>query len=555
MSSERLDLSLLEELRALDMLRGRYQLEHPAAQLGPEDPDVRRMLEAMAYSLVRTRLTTRRNLQATWRRLLSSYFHFLLQPLPAMAIAKAVVTAGMTEATVLPRGTHLKLTTLDGFQGSFMTLAELRVVPAQLVGLEVVLRRDGFRLLLNMESQYERADDLGILRFHINYLDHYLAALRVHRNLELHLTRCSIVYDASVGAETEGIPCQAAFGSYFDEPYEADIENPLERARNFFHFPEGELFINIRVPPAQRAWRRFSIILDLDRDWPRDPPVYRELFHPFAVPIANLRRSMSQPIDCNGTQDTYPIRYLEDDYSFVLHRYYGVYQITPEGLARLHSAALSSVHPSFEVEEQSLLGAVGSYALIVRMPEAFLDPRRLVVDASWYQPEFARHAVGPIHVALWDRSVRGLQFQTVGLVRAALECPLRQDPDRLLHLLSLKMKPVLEKEELWELLSMFGSVEAGVYRELPQRIIDLNVEVVPDGRLQGAGIRHIYHVLMRPHEPEEAPLVALFLRQIGGLLDAWDYEARVELRAETQARSAALPLPSFQRDGTRGGAR
>ena len=67
--------------------------------------------------------------------------------------------------------------------GSFATTSELRVVPANLTGIEMLLRRDGYRLVLYMESQYKRSDDLGVLRFHIHYLNNYLAALRVQRNL------------------------------------------------------------------------------------------------------------------------------------------------------------------------------------------------------------------------------------------------------------------------------------------------------------------------------------------------------------------------------------
>lgn len=549
MSGERLDQSLLAELHELDELRVRYQLNHPAAQLGPEDPDVRRMIESMAYSLVRTRLITQRNLQATWRRLLSSYFQFLLQPLPAMVMAQAKVSAGLSETTVLPRGSYLKLRTLDGFVGSFATTSELRVVPANLTGIEMLLRRDGYRLVLYMESQYKRSDDLGVLRFHIHYLNNYLAALRVQRNLELHLQRAQVVYDSAVRPETEGVPCQASFGAYYDEHYEGDDQNPLERVRNFFHFPDADLFINLRVPPAQRSWLRFAVVLDLSADFPRSPPLYRENFVPWAVPLSNTVRTLSRPIEVDGTKDTYPIRYPFDDYSFVLHRSFGVSRITSDGLERLHAATLNSIKPAYEIEERSDLGVPGAYALLLQMPEAFAQSQQLVVDASWFQPEFASHAIGPIEARLWDRAVPGLLWDTVGQVRAPLECPLRQDADRLLHLLSLKMKPILELDEIAAVLAMLGSISAGPYRDLPARLMDLAVEVVPDGQLQGAGIRHLYHLLMRAPVAEEEALHARFLQQLGTLLDAWDFEARVELRSE-QGSGALRALPAhFGRGG------
>lgn len=553
MSSDRLDTALLAELRALDKSRIRYQLEHPGALLEQEDPDVRRLIEALAYSGVRTRQAVQRNLQATWRRLLSGYFSFLLQPLPAMAIAQALVTARMTETTVLPRGTMLRLTTLDGFVGHFQTLAELRVIPMTMTRCDILLRAQGFRLALKFVSQYPRGDEVGMLRMQLQYLDNYLAAMRVQHNLQTHLQRCIAVYDSPVSPDTEGPACEVIFGSYYEEPHDADTQNPLEQARAFFHFPEQDLAIHVRVPPSPRKWSQLSLCFDLDADWPQDPPIYGDLFRLFAVPIRNLRRSFAEPIECDGTRDQYPIRYLTDDRSFALHRPHGIYRSTPDGMEPLRAAALGDIRPTYELEEPEPPEPGGSghnFYLTVRMPEAFAKPQRLLVDASWYQPEFAQHAVGPLKVELMDRSILGLDWRSVGSVRGPLLCPLRQDPDRLLYLLSLKMKPVLEREELLELLAMFGSLDSGAYRELPQQLREMAVEVVPDGRMQGAGIRHVYHVMMAPHRAEDAPLLGRFLARLGTILDAWDYEARVELRAH----SGNGPLPVLalsRREGDR----
>ena len=49
------------------------------------------------------------------------------------------------------------------------------------------------------------------------------------------------------------------------------------------------------------------------------------------------------------------------------------------------------------------------------------------------------------------------------------------------------MKPILELDEIAAVLAMLGSISAGPYRDLPARLMDLAVEVVPDGQLQGAG--------------------------------------------------------------------
>lgn len=530
MAMESLQDSLLAELQALDDERVRYQLEHPAASLGMEDPDVRRLIEALAYSAVRTRQATMRNLFSTWKRLLSSYFHFMLQPLPAMTMVSAVVTPQMTDTVTLPRGSAVQLTTLDGAVGHFQTLADLRVVPINLARTELQMNRQGYRLVMTFLSLYQRGDDLGTIPIHINYLDNYQAALRLHHLLQRHLRTCSAFYDGGFAADELGVPCEVTFGPYFDRPYEDNQLNPLAEVRSFFHFPTQNLMIHVRVPKATQNWSKFYLCFDLDQDFPRELPLYREVFRPFCVPIANRRRAFARPIECDGTKDEYPVRYLDNDPSYAMERSVGVYRSTAQGLEPLGHAALGTFRQSFEIEERSEQEGVPGYSLLLRRPEAFTEPQQILVDALWYQPYFAVHSSGPIRVSLLDRVAVGLDFRQIGTLSESMDCPLRQEPERLLYLLSLKMKPVLGKDDLLDLLSMFGSVDKGIYSKLPLLLGNLSVAVIPDGMLQGAGIRHVYTLELRPHQREELPLLIRFLEQIEKILDAWDYEARVELR-------------------------
>lgn len=545
MSEERFEQSWLTELRDVESFRRRYYAENRMAQLDREDPDVRRLIEALCFSAVRTRQVTLRNLWSTWRRLLGSYFDFLLRPLPAMAVVQAVPTARMTEAAFLPRGTELRLTTQDGFIGTFTTLSDLRVLPVSIDRCEVVPNGRGFRLIVTLSSRFPRTDPPGLLRLHVHYLDDYLAALQVHHSLRRHLTSTVAIYDSD-GVGAQGSPCEVTLGAHYDEPYEADSENPLERVRGFFHFPEQELFINVKVPPPRRAWSRIALCFELDADWPREPPIFRQVFCPFAVPVQNLRRIESQPIECDGARDAYPIRYTHADPSYVLQRVRGVYSIESKGLVPIPGAAITEAAPSFEVEGWSAEregGRKSGHSLLLRLPQTQKTPLRAVSDCSWYQPEFADHTSGPVAVSLPDRSLLGLEWQLVGPVRRHSTSPLERSADQLLHLLSLKMKPVLDREDLLDLLGMLGSIAEGPYKGLPARLRDLAVEVTPDATLRGASLCHVYHAQMLPWDTGDAPLVWHFLTQMRALLDAWDYEARVELAPHVGEAALPRPLP------------
>ena len=74
-----------------------------------------------------------------------------------------------------------------------------------------------------------------------------------------------------------------------------------------------------------------------------------------------------------------------------LHSVTGVYELTKAGLAPLRPAHLPGTGPSYEVED--VPGVNGpSPQLVLRMPEAFTTPRKLVVEALWHQPRFAAEA-------------------------------------------------------------------------------------------------------------------------------------------------------------------
>jgi type VI protein secretion system component VasA len=75
------------------------------------------MLEAVAYFTVRSRQQLLHNMQATWLRLFSDQFEPLLTTLPATAMAQAQVEPRRAEATLLPRGTKLRIPFPDGQLG------------------------------------------------------------------------------------------------------------------------------------------------------------------------------------------------------------------------------------------------------------------------------------------------------------------------------------------------------------------------------------------------------------------------------------------------------
>jgi type VI secretion system protein ImpG len=533
----------LAELAALERFRQSFRHTYPRVPLEQEDPDVRRLVEAMAFFSVQTRHATLHNLRSTWLRLFSSVFNYLLEPLPAAGLVQATPTEKMVEAVVLSRGTELRLQPVGGEAGSFRLQRDLRVLPISLEETQVRHLADGrHRLILRFAAAFPRRDPVEVLSLHVRHLEEYSSSLAVYHELRKHLDRVSVLYDAKADENSTGQLCEHSFGQAPFAPDDASVyENPLQRVRFFFQLPEQGLFLHVRVAPTRQAWSRFSLCLDLKKEWSSGRSLHPEFLHPFVVPVVNLKAVPAQPMTLDGTRTEHPLLSLRDDQELRLHSVTGVYLQGPRGREPMRPAHVPGPGPAYELDEQ--LAADGSplHQLLVRMPEAFLEPRKLHVDALWYQPHFASEATGHLTVSTPSVHVEGLRWRVMGDVQPSRNSPVRQDVSALVQLLSWKNRPTLERNELAALLSYLGTPAESAFRPIVPLLGALRVSLVPDGALRGTGLRHMYEAQLEPFDPSQESLVACFLEQVLALLDAWNGQASVELRASVKGTGPFNP--------------
>lgn len=582
----RIDPQLYEdfllELRALDEFRGYLAARSPEKAVRRDDPDVRRLIEAVAYFTVRSRRQLLHNMQATWLRLFSDQFEPMLTTLPAVALLQAEVQPRRAEAALLPRGTELRFNlphgqseSQSGSQSgkqivSLRTLDDLRILPFWLESA-VLLRDPGssyYRIALQFAARFERADAVGQLRLHTRLVDDFAASARFLYGLRAHLLRAHVVYDAAVSAEQIGDACEVSYGSAHRSlrgsggPESGpETTHPLLRAREFFHFPERELFLNLEVPAARgnRGWRRFLIYLDLSPEWPTER-IAADLFRLHTVPVANLQREAAAPLTCDGTQDALPIRHPNPDQGYALRSVLGVYAVRESGLEPLRSSALPESTavsglpvpdpgelPSFQIEERATPLGPRPF-LLVRAPQALLSPLLLHVDALWHQPGIAEQCArssAPLRPGLTGRVLEGVSWEVLGGLRAETESPLRSEVADLLRVLSMSMRPVLSEPDLrWLMEVLIGTGGPMAFRRLPSRLEQLRWSISPDSALRGSGLRHVYQGRMRIELGEDEALAWLFLCRVYEVLDAWNQDSSVELKVDTGERPLRLPLRS-----------
>ena len=231
-------------------------------------------------------------------------------------------------------------------------------------------------------------------------------------------------------------------------------------------------------------------------------------------------------------------------YGVKLNRYSFPPDALPTGRprARVEYLTAADSEETFEVEEREDDAQSGSF-LLVRMPRALLSPVKLLVDAEWHQPWFAREAVGKLRIAAPYRSLEGLSLQTLVPVRPPQETLLRRDTQGLLVLLALRMKSQLTRPELLRVLDVLGTISGSPYQRMPSLLRELNVEIVLDSALRGSGLCHRYRATLNRYAEHEEALVWHFCTRLQELLDYWNAEASVELTVDAGGLILSSPLP------------
>jgi len=204
---ETLTALFLAELEALDAFAARREVEGGLLP-GRDDPDVRRMIEAMAFFSARTRAGATAATAAAVRRIAAGTLDDLLSPCPAAMMVEAVPDGALQEPVLLRRGSLLRVVTPEGRVGLFSTERAMTILPLAIEGAEIVeaRRRLYVRIRLRAARPIAGAVDLSL---HVRRRGDYRASLALHDALEQHLVRAFAVAD---GGSAEA-PCRVAFGA------------------------------------------------------------------------------------------------------------------------------------------------------------------------------------------------------------------------------------------------------------------------------------------------------------------------------------------------------
>lgn len=533
--------AFLTELESLEKFRITYSGMHPHVPLSREDPDIRRITEALAMFTARTRRAGERSLGLSMLRLFRQHFPFLLSPTPSMAMLHARVTPRFVDAGSVPRGAEVVVSPLKETLSSqklparlsFRTLAPIRILPITLDRVDLFAPESGgYRMVLGFSAAHDRVDPIEQLALYINHLNDFQSSLTVQYALKRHLKRASIVFDQDVREDTSGTQCTLSFGAEAVPNNDFDLlAHPLERVRSVLHFPQQEMFLTVKVSTQPRNWRRFSLIFELDPRWPKELKLTPDTFQLHVAPMINLVRAMADPIPYDATQDRYPVMHPDVALRFRLHSVTGAYRLDQdEGLVPLRPGIIGEREHAYEIETEGQSEQRRAF-LALDMPQAFGEPFRVAVDALWHQPVLEDDKPFEYQAGLFDRYLEGLTWECLGAFSKARDSALGDDISGLLELLSLKNKRFLDRDELVFLLEAVGATSSRVFSPVLRAISEVRVDQVPYAR-GTSGFKYVYHVTFSRLDLSDLPLLDLFAQQALLALKAWSVDEVVELSAK-----------------------
>lgn len=524
--------AFLEELHDLADFRLTYSLDHANTGLDWEDPDVKRIIEALAFFGARTQIAAIRNLEATRRRLFQQFFPFLQAPLSAMAMIKAKPTGQLTEVLTLPVNTEFGLQPDRGGLVMFRTTKPLRILPIELIAVkQELLSGTGIRILLSFQAHYPLNEQLETLSLHINYLNDLALSLKVLHFLQQSLKIAGVQF-GEYDADQSSTPCKFSFGIPPTSLATDEWRHPLEVERYYFHFPPQELYLDVELPSAPRNWKQFTVTLDCEESWPKQIRLNRDLFQLFAVPLVNNQQIMAQPIICDGTQERYSIRHPKPEFSFSLQEVLGVYEVTEQGMLPFRPGILAGGNGSYEIEQGVQQENGGNlYWLVPHFPAAFEKPRTLVVEALWQQPWYDQILHNAYTLQTFRRQIKGVQWELLDTAIPHSENSQLDKTTESVHLLTLMHKSCLSFQDTRDVLLALGSVATGRFYTVFNSFIDLRLEeehMAVGGRM----IKQIYYLVFKPQLDGNSELIEMFVQRVGRVLDLWLADAVVETRWE-----------------------
>lgn len=502
--------AFLEELQQIEKFRAAHVELYQETPIDSEDPHTKRLIESLAFFGARARLQGTRKIVQLHQRLFRQYFPYLVNPLPSIGMLQLKPSLRYPEKVNLPMGAELAFKTTYNSKAFFQTLDPLTVFPLFPKRFEFDRRGDsGWRCVIEYASTHISTEEIGSFQLFINHLNSFISSLTVSFAMQYSLESVRVFYDASKINDEDGDLCSIEYGLVNEE--RKVFNHVLEQIRSFLHFPQQELFITLNVPPSGKRWQTLAFCFDFNGKWPENLRLNSDSFVPFVVPIVNLRQAYADPIIHDGYKENYSMMYPEPIHKFELHTVVNVSEVLSMGMKPMIPGMLGFGGDVYEIdyfEKEIRLDCV----------DAFKNPKTISIEALWAQPWFTNYMNDELDLQFSEAQVFGLDVKLLGSFQP-YETTLKDDPDFLIQILSLKNQNYLSLNEVLFILKIMKNLNRSVFDSIPEMIKELRVNEKINHKLMSTVIE--YEFYLKDWSSQKVEVAVLFFKYVHRLLNCW----------------------------------
>lgn len=284
----------LEELQQIEKFRVSHASLYGETPIDSEDPYTRRLIESLAFFGARARLQGTKKIVQIHQNLFRQYFPYLVHALPTFAMLQLKPSLRYPEKVKIPAGSELIFKTKNQLKGVFQTVDSVFVSPLFAKSFQFERKgKDGWKCSLEFASSHISTEEVGSLKLYINHLNSFLSSLSVSFAMQLSLEKIQVFYDDDKIQGEKGKDCQISFG--YENEERKVFNHVIEQIRSLLHFPQQELFFNLKIPPCDKRWQSFTLCFDFSDKWSESLKLNQDSFIPFVVPIVNLKKAYADP--------------------------------------------------------------------------------------------------------------------------------------------------------------------------------------------------------------------------------------------------------------------
>lgn len=509
---EKIYQAYLEELQQLEKFKASHTALYGETPLDSEDPNTKRLIEALAFFNARARLHGVQQITQIHERLFRQYFPYLVNPLPAFGMVQITPSIRYPERVTLPAGSEVIFKTSSQQKASFQTLEAVDVFPLFLKNFSFEKRdENGWRCLIEYTSLHVSTEEMGSMKFYINHLNSFFSSLRALFAIEHSFVKAQVFYDPSekISPKDQGLECGVEFGPAMKE--RSIFSHEIEQIRSLLHFPQQELFFTLSIPPSRKRWKTIVFALDFNEKWPDSIKLNADTFLPFIVPIANFKKAFAEPIFCEGTKEAYPLLHPDPMYQFELHTVLSVCKILSNGLKPLKPGILGKMGDSYEID-------YFNKELLLDLPDSLQNPATLSVEALWTQPWFSDYMNVELDLQFKEAQTFGLGARLLGSLHRH-EQAVEDDSSFLIRLLSLKNQNYLQLSEILFIVNAMKTISGSFFNNVPDWILDLKTRQRMDQKNFSSVIE--YEFFLKEWNGQRWEVAVLFFKYINSMLSSW----------------------------------